>query len=598
MRLFDWFKGLFMASLLSGLAACGGGSDNTTPNFVDLARGDARFSILAEAIEAGDLTGTLTSPGPYTVFAPTDAAFAALLTELNITKAQLLADKTLLRAVLQYHVVAGAVPKAAVPLGKAITPVGGGFFKVDTQGSALVVTDGRNRTATITQTDVTASNGVLHAIDKVLLPANLNIVQTAQTVPAFSTLVEAVVAANLQGTLSGTGPFTVFAPTNAAFTAALSELGVSKAALFADTALLTKILTYHVVPGRVLKADVPVGSAITTAEGQSFTVDASLAITDRLGRKAAITGTDVLTSNGVVHTIDKVILPSDITLPSQRTLVQQLQAMPQFSILVEAVVAANLQDALSAAGPLTVFAPTNTAFAALLAELGVTKDQLLADKALLTAVLQYHVLGSQVLSTQVPLGKAITPLAGGIFKIDSSGSSLVVTDGRNRLATIGFTDLRVKNGVIHSLDKVLLPANKNIVQTAQSLPQFSILVEAVVAANLQGALSGTGPLTVFAPTNDAFAALLTELNLTKAQLLANTALLTQVLTYHVVPGRVLKADVPLNTPITTLQGDSFSVNASLAITDQRARRANITATDVLTSNGVIHVIDKVILPRP
>lgn len=598
MRLFNWFKGLFMASLLSGLAACGGGSDNTTPNFVDLARGDARFSILAEAIEAGDLTGTLTGPGPYTVFAPTDAAFAALLTELNITKAQLLADKTLLRMVLQYHVVAGAVPKASVPLGKAITPVGGGFFKVDLQGSALVVTDGRNRTATITQTDVMASNGVLHAIDKVLLPANLNIVQTAQAVPAFSTLVEAVVAANLQGTLSGTGPFTVFAPTNAAFSAALTELGVSKAALFADTALLTKILTYHVVPGRVLKADVPVGSAITTVEGQSFTVDASLAITDRLGRKAAITGTDVLTSNGVVHTIDKVILPSDITLPSQRTLVQQLQAMPQFSILVEAVVAANLQDALSGAGPLTVFAPTNTAFAALLTELGVTKDQLLANKPLLTAVLQYHVLGNQVLSTQVPVGKAITPLAGGIFKIDTSGSSLVVTDGRNRRATIGFTDLRVKNGVIHSLDKVLLPANQNIVQTAQSLPQFSILVEAVVVAGLQDALAAPGPLTVFAPTNDAFAALLTELGVSKADLLANKTLLTQVLTYHVVPGLVLKADVPLNTPITTLQGDSFSINASLAITDQRARRANITTTDVLTSNGVIHVIDKVILPRP
>ena len=598
MRLFNWFKGLFMASLLSGLAACGGGSDNTTPNFVDLARGDARFSILAEAIEAGDLTGTLTGPGPYTVFAPTDAAFAALLTELNITKAQLLADKTLLRTVLQYHVVAGAVPKASVPLGKAITPVGGGFFKVDLQGSALAVTDGRNRTATITQTDVMASNGVLHAIDKVLLPANLNIVQTAQAVPAFSTLVEAVVAANLQGTLSGTGPFTVFAPTNAAFSAALTELGVSKAALFADTALLTKILTYHVVPGRVLKADVPVGSAITTVEGQSFTVDASLAITDRLGRKAAITGTDVLTSNGVVHTIDKVILPSDITLPSQRTLVQQLQAMPQFSILVEAVVAANLQDALSGAGPLTVFAPTNTAFAALLTELGVTKDQLLANKPLLTAVLQYHVLDSQVLSAQVPVGKAITPLAGGIFKIDTSGSSLVVTDGRNRRATIGFTDLRVKNGVIHSLDKVLLPANQNIVQTAQSLPQFSILVEAVVAAGLQDALAAPGPLTVFAPTNDAFAALLTELGISKADLLANKTLLTQVLTYHVVNGRVLKADVPLNTPITTLQGDSFSINASLAITDQRARRANITTTDVLTSNGVIHVIDKVILPRP
>lgn len=597
MRLLNWIKGLVMTSLLAGLVACGGGS-GSSPTLVDLARSDARFSVLAEAIAAADLTSTLSGPGPYTVFAPTDAAFGALLTELNLTKAQLLANKPLLTAVLQYHVLSGEVRASAVPLGKAITPVGGGFFKVDSQSGALVVTDGRNRKAGITQTDLIATNGVLHIVDKVLLPADKNIVQTAQAAAPFSTLVEAVVAANLQGTLSGNGPFTVFAPTNAAFASALTELGVSKEALFADKTLLSKILTYHVVPSRVLKADVPVGTAITTVEGQSFTVDASLAITDRLGRKAAITGTDTLTSNGVIHTIDKVILPSDVTLPGQRTLVQQLQGMPQFSILVEAVVAAGLQDALSAAGPLTVFAPTNDAFAALLTELGVTKDQLLANKPLLTAVLQYHVLGSQVLSSQVPVGKAITPLAGGIFKIDANAGALVVTDGRNRRANIGFTDLRVKNGVIHSLDKVLLPANQNIVQTAISLPQFSILVEAVVAAGLQDALAAPGPLTVFAPTNDAFAALLAELGVTKEALLANKPLLTAVLTYHVVPGRVLKADVPVNTAITTLQGDTFTVSAALAITDQRARRANITATDVLTSNGVIHVIDKVILPRP
>lgn len=597
MRLLNWIKGLVMTSLMAGLVACGGGS-GSSPKLADLVRNDARFSVLAEAIAAADLTATLSAPGPYTVFAPTNDAFAALLAELNLTKAQLLANKPLLTAVLQYHVLSAEVGRSAVPLGKAITPVGGGFFKVDSVSGALVVTDGRNRKATITQTDLVATNGLLHVLDKVLLPADKNIVQTAQAAAPFSILVDAVVAANLQGTLSGNGPFTVFAPTNTAFAAALTELGVSKEALFADTALLSKILTYHVVPSRVLKADVPVGAAITTVEGQTFTVDASLAITDRLGRKAAITGTDTLTSNGVIHTIDKVILPSDVTLPGQRTLVQQLQGMPQFSILVEAVVAAGLQDALSGAGPLTVFAPTNTAFAALLTELGVTKEQLLANKPLLTAVLQYHVLGSQVLSSQVPVGKAITPLAGGIFKIDANAGALVVTDGRNRRANIGFTDLRVKNGVIHSLDKVLLPANQNIVQTAISLPQFSILVEAVVAAGLQDALAAPGPLTVFAPTNDAFVALLTELGVTKADLLANKPLLTKVLTYHVVAGRVLKADVPVNTAITTLQGDTFTVNASLAITDQRARRANITATDVLASNGVIHVIDKVILPRP
>ena len=138
----------------------------------------------------------------------------------------------------------------------------------------------------------------------------------------------------------------------------------------------------------------------------------------------------------------------------------------------------------------------------------------------------------------------------------------------------------------------------DIVQLAQSNPDLSILVEAVDAAGLVGTLKQAGPYTVLAPTNAAFAALLTELGVTKAQLLADKALLTKVLTYHVVSGRVLKSGVPVGAPITTVQGDTFTINSSLAIADQRGRSANIVATDVLTSNGVIHVIDKVILPKP
>ncbi len=289
----------------------------------------------------------------------------------------------------------------------------------------------------------------------------------------------------------------------------------------------------------------------------------------------------------------------EITLDPPQNIVQVAQTDSRFTVLAEAVVAADLATALSAPGPLTVFAPTNDAFNALLTELGVTKAQLLADKALLTAVLRYHVLGAQVLRADVPLGRAITPLAGGIFKIDTVPGGLQITDGRNRKANITATDIRASNGVIHVVDKVILPANRNVVQTAIAAnPEFSVLVEAVVAANLQGTLSGTGPFTVFAPTNAAFTALLAELGTSKEALLANTELLTKVLTYHVVPSRVLKAEVPVGPAITTVQGGSFSVNSALAITDARGRRSNITATDVLTSNGVIHVVDKVLLPAP
>ena len=274
------------------------------------------------------------------------------------------------------------------------------------------------------------------------------------------------------------------------------------------------------------------------------------------------------------------------------------QATPDLSILVEAVVAAGLVDTLKSAGPFTVFAPTNAAFAAALSELGMTKDQLFANKPLLTAVLTYHVLPAKVVSSAIPFGKAITTVQGSILKIDSVAGAVVITDGRNRTSKVVTADVAASNGVVHIVDKVILPADKNIVQTAQALPQFSILVEAVIAANLQGTLSGTGPFTVFAPTNTAFANLLTELGITKAALLADTALLTKVLTYHVVAGRVLKAEVPLNTSIKTVQGDTLTVGSNLAITDQRGCTSNITSTDVLTSNGVIHVIDKVILPKP
>lgn len=303
-----WIKRLLAVSMVSLVAACGGGSD-PEPNIVEVAQADPRFSILVEAVVAADLQGTLSGAGPFTVFAPTNDAFAALLGELGVSKAQLLANKPLLTAVLTYHVLPAKVEQASVPVGKPITTVQGGIFKVESVNGALTITDGRNRATRISATNVKATNGVIHVVDRVLLPADKNIVQTAVATADFSILVEAVTAAGLGNTLSGTGPFTVFAPTNAAFAALLTELGVSKAQLLADRALLTKVLTYHVLPARVLKADVPVGAAITTVQGQTFSVDSSLSITDANGRRARIAATDVLASNGVIHVIDRVILP-------------------------------------------------------------------------------------------------------------------------------------------------------------------------------------------------------------------------------------------------------------------------------------------------
>jgi uncharacterized surface protein with fasciclin (FAS1) repeats len=308
----DWLKRLAALAALTLIAACNGGDDHD-PNILELAKANPNLTVLVEAVTAADLTATLSGPGPYTVFAPTDAAFAALLAELGITKAELLANKALLTTVLNYHVLSPAVVKKAdIPLGKAIQPLlAGAFFKIDAVGADTLITDGRNRRTKIVTADVPTTNGVVHVIDQVMLPADKNIVQTAiAAAPEFSILVEAVIAADLVTALSQPGPFTVFAPTNAAFEALLSDLGLTKEALLADKPLLTRVLTYHVVAGNVLKADIEVGSAMPTLQGDSFTVDSAFTLRDQCGCLAQLIATDVIASNGVIHVIDKVLLPS------------------------------------------------------------------------------------------------------------------------------------------------------------------------------------------------------------------------------------------------------------------------------------------------
>ncbi|GAB4035036.1 MAG: hypothetical protein Fur0014_00410 [Rubrivivax sp.] len=271
-------------------------------------------------------------------------------------------------------------------------------------------------------------------------------------------------------------------------------------------------------------------------------------------------------------------------------LIEALEIDAELSTLLTAVRAAGLESALAGAGPFTLFAPSNAAFGALLAELGLTQAQLLGDTALLGAVLRYHVLGAAVFAADVPAGRAVTPLAGGIFKPEAAGGGLSIVDGRNRTARITRTDIRCSNGVIHTLDRVLLPADKTVVQTAQSLPQFSILVQAVINAGLVDALSAAGPFTVFAPTDEAFA------KIPKADLdalLKDKAKLTAVLTYHVVPGKVMAADVKAGK-VKTVQGGELTIGTSGGVTVDNAK---VVKTDIVASNGVIHVIDSVVLPK-
>jgi transforming growth factor-beta-induced protein len=272
-----------------------------------------------------------------------------------------------------------------------------------------------------------------------------------------------------------------------------------------------------------------------------------------------------------------------------------------FTALVAAADKAGLVPALSdTSASLTVFAPTDAAFASLATSLGFASAGAMVtalDGPTLAQILQYHVLPTRKLAADLATGSQDTLYAfegaAATLSLDTS-AGVKITDEVLTAATVTTANVAASNGVIHVIDKVLVPPGVlNVVQMAQLNPDFSTLVGAVVSADLQGALADpAATLTVFAPTNDAFAAIAsTVASLTPAQL-------TTVLTYHVLGSQVLAADIPFGTPVNTQANQSITINAGTppTITDTTATPASIVATDVRASNGVIHVIGKVLIP--
>ena len=278
------------------------------------------FSILIAALQAAnpDILRKLSSERDFTVFAPTDAAFTALLNELGLTAEQLLSDRALVSRVLRYHIVRGNLDSTEV-LGRdrIRTLQGGSLFQ-----NGGVLTDVNGRTANIITTDVQASNGVIHVIDRVVLPklkpANDNgntILDVAMAANAesgeFSILIAALEAAkpSLMERLSHKREYTVFAPTDAAFTALLDELGVTADQLLSNQALVTKVLRYHIVRGNLDSTEVLAKKSLRTLQGGRI-LQQNGVLTDANGRTASIITTDIQASNGVIHVIDRVLLPN------------------------------------------------------------------------------------------------------------------------------------------------------------------------------------------------------------------------------------------------------------------------------------------------
>jgi len=267
---------------------------------------------------------------------------------------------------------------------------------------------------------------------------------------------------------------------------------------------------------------------------------------------------------------------------------------PTFFNLTLALIKTDLLSTV-ARNQLTVLAPSDEAFQKLFKELGVRGIRDIPAETL-KPILLYHVIQGKVFSNQLKNG--FVPTLNGAAVEVKLGTGVMFND-----ANVVYANIRALNGVIHVIDKVLLPPTKNLVEVAAGNPAFSILVAAVKFAGLDGVLATGGPFTVFAPTNDAFAALLGELGLGSVDALLNALGkdgITKVLLYHVVDGRIYSSDLPASPlSVKTLNGGSFSVDASrLTITDANKRAAGLIPSllNIQATNGVIHVIDRVILP--
>lgn len=317
--MFQWFKAMATIGTVAFLAACGGSDDppsvaQPTQNIVQLAQAQNLNALVTAATKAG-LAGTLgNASANLTVFAPTDAAFNTLAVRLGFTDANALVNAlpaNTLASILTYHVLPTRKSAADLAAGGAsqatLYNFGGSAAALALNTTSGVrITDAALTQASVTTADVQATNGVVHVVDKVLVPPGvLTVVQMAQANPAFSSLVAAVGSAGLAGTLSGAGPFTVFAPTNDAFSAAAGTVATL------TPAQLTTVLTYHVLGSQVLSSQIPFGTPVNTVAGQTLTINSNpLRITDKTATPAPITATDIRASNGVIHVIGKVLIPT------------------------------------------------------------------------------------------------------------------------------------------------------------------------------------------------------------------------------------------------------------------------------------------------
>lgn len=453
------------AFLVVTVSSCNDDDDTPQPtqSIVALAQGQSNLSSLVTALtKYPDLVSTLSGSGTFTVFAPTNEAFTQLLGVIGQTSIDDVPEDVL-KSLLQYHVItSGAVRSTQLQAGNVATANGENIAVTVTGGIRL------NGATQVVSADILATNGVVHIVDQVLVPQSIGqfvntIVEPAYFNKNFTTLIAAVKAASpaILQTLLSNDKKTLFAPTNAAFEAA----GITT---LPNQATLDAVLTYHVIAGEVRAAQLPANTAPSNSE--ITTLGGKIYLSNRgsngvfINGTTQVTTTDIVADNGVVHVINRTLVPPSQTIAGIATSLSQ-GAQPQFTQLVAALtrVPALLQAASSTDSKLTVFAPTDAAFEALYVALGVNGINDI-EIGLLTAVLQHHIVSAPTTTTgrvfSTDLVNGAVPTLNGNVTINASNGT--ITSGNGTVAQLSATtsllNVKATNGVIHTINSVLIPA--------------------------------------------------------------------------------------------------------------------------------------------
>ena len=591
-----------------GLVACSddddGGDviapDNTIADFVAT---NNDYSSLAAALEVAGLTATLDGSTNYTVFAPNNAAFNAFLSDNGFDS---LGDVPvdLLREVLLNHVQMGEILAGQLSTGyiKSMATGMASNDKLDmyinTENGVMI-----NGVATVTSANVMVDNGVIHAVDAVIgLPS---VATFAIADPTFDVLQQALTREDdypFVGLLMAGGdasPFTVFAPTNDAFASLLDELGADNLDAI-DADVLASVLSYHVVAGaNVTSGDLTDGMDVTTFETGTFMVNLGddVTIIDENGRLAKVIVTDVQADNGIIHVVDRVLLPENENITIQN-IAKFVAGNANYSSLLAALEKTGLTNVFRGTDNYTVFAPDNDAFARFLN--GASLDDV--DTDMLRMVLMNHVQSGLIPSTDLTSNMYIESMAAAGPDGENLSMYINVNDGVmiNGVSEVVSADNNFTNGIVHAVNEVIgLP---DVTVFAIADPMFSSLVTALSRENLVETLQTSGeapsPFTIFAPTNDAFAAFLGDNTLDDV----SSEDLTAVLKYHVVPENNISASEITDgaTVATLLEGQSLTLNLTTNVEivdgDDTNENAIVIAADVQATNGIIHAIDGVLVP--